>query len=49
MLKSILLGLLALTLNLQAQTKEQKEFIDYCMHEANEAQMHTIRKIANDL
>ena len=48
MLRSIFIILLTLSLNLQAQTKDQKEFMQYCMHEANAAQMYTIRKIANE-
>ncbi len=46
MLKSIVIVLLGLTLGLQAQTKAQKAFMQYCMHDVNEAQMHTMQSIA---
>jgi internalin A len=46
MLRNIFVLLLTLSLNLQAQTEAQKEFLHYCLHEANEAQMHTMQSIA---
>jgi hypothetical protein len=48
MLRSIVVLFLGLSLSLWAQTKEQKEFMQYCMHEANEAQVHTIMVAADE-
>jgi len=48
MLKSILIILLSLSLNLHAQSKAQKEFMHYCMHEATQAQVHTIMVAADE-
>ena len=48
MLRSILILLISLSLNLQAQSKAQKEFMHYCMHEATEAQVHTIMLAADE-
>lgn len=48
MLRSILILLISLSINLQAQSKAQKEFMHYCMHEATEAQVHTIMLAADE-
>ena len=48
MLRSILILLISLSLNLQAQSKAQKEFMHYCMHEATEAQVYTIMLAADE-